>query len=140
VSTIVSSHVLPVRVYYEDTDAGGIVYHANYMKFAERARTELLRIAGYNHRQILTEYNIIFVVRHAEIDYRAPARLDDSLKVHTETTACGNSSFTLKQTVSHEDKVLAELKSVIVAINPEGRPVRLPPQLRQIFCSHMETK
>lgn len=131
---------MPIRVYYEDTDAGGIVYHANYMKFAERARTEMLRLGGHDHRQLLAEYGLIFVVRYAEVDYRAPARLDDLLEIRTETIACGNTSFTLRQAVSLGDKIIAELKSVIVAINPAGRPIRLPPQLRQIFCSHLEAK
>jgi acyl-CoA thioester hydrolase len=132
--------VWPIRIYYEDTDAGGIVYHANYLKFAERGRTELLHALGYHHRQVLAEHNLILVVRHIEIDYRAPARLGDLLEVRTEATDCGNTSFTLKQGIYRDDKLLADLKVVIVAITPEGKALRLPPQLRQIFGSHRPAK
>jgi acyl-CoA thioester hydrolase len=127
------THRFPIRIYYEDTDAGGIVYHANYLKFAERARTEYLRSKGYDHRRILAEDKFILVVRHEEIDYQAPAKLDDLLEVRTETLEWGNTSITLKQSVYRNDKLLAELKVTIVAVSPEGKAVRIPPHLRQIF-------
>lgn len=126
-------YIFPIRIYYEDTDAGGIVYHANYLKFAERGRTEYLRSLGYDHRRMLAEDNLILVVRHIEIDYRAPARLDDLLEVRTETASWGNTSIVLKQTIHRADKLLAELKVTVVAITPEGKAVRIPPHLRQIF-------
>lgn len=129
----VAPHSLPIRIYYEDTDAGGIVYHANYLKFAERGRTELLRTLGYDHQQVLAEHRLILVVRHIEIDYLAPARLDELLEVRTESAGCGNTSVNLKQAIYRGDKPLAEMKVVIVAVTPEGRAARLPPQLRQIF-------
>lgn len=130
----------PVRVYYEDTDAGGIVYHANYLKFAERGRTEYLRLLGYDHQKVRTEHNLILVVRHAEIDYHAPARLDDLLEVCTEVDNIGNTSIDLKQGVFRADRLLAALKITVVAITPDGKPLRLPPQLRQIFSSHKAAK
>jgi acyl-CoA thioester hydrolase len=120
------------RVYYEDTDAGGVVYHANYLKFAERARTELLRDAGWDRPRQEKELNIAFLVRQAEIDYRAPAKLDDLLQTTAEVLAIGNTSLTLRQVISRDDKVLAEIKIVLVAVNETGKPVRFPPQLRQI--------
>jgi acyl-CoA thioester hydrolase len=120
------------RVYYEDTDAGGVVYHANYLKFAERARTEMLREAGWDRPRQEKELGIAFFVRQAEIDYRAPARLDDLLRTTAEIVAIGNTSLTLRQVVSREDKVLVEIKIVLVAVNKDGKPVRFPPQLRQI--------
>ena len=121
------------RVYYEDTDAGGIVYHSNYFKFAERGRTEMLRELGYNHAQVREEHNIMLVVRHAEIGYHAPGKLDDWLTIDTAVSAIGNTSITMKQTVTRAGKILAEMKIVVVAITPEGRAVRIPSQLRQIF-------
>src|SRR5689334_23672771 len=78
------THVFPVRVYYEDTDAGGIVYHANYLRFAERARTEVLRDLGVPHADLVRDWKLMFVVRRAKLDYLRPARLDDSLAVVTE--------------------------------------------------------
>src|SRR5690349_2633990 len=80
------THYFPVRVYYEDTDAGGLVFHANYLLYAERARTELLRLGGVEHRRLAAELGVFFAIRRCEIDYRAPARLDDALEVETKIT------------------------------------------------------
>jgi len=132
--------VFPIRVYYEDTDAGGIVYHANYLKFAERGRTEYLRTLGYDHQKVKAEHNLILVVRHAAIDFRAPARLDDRLEVRTELEQIGNTSIDLKQDVYRDKTLLAGLKITIVAVTADGRAQRLPPQLRQIFGSQKVTK
>ena len=121
------------RVYYEDTDAGGIVYHANYLKFAERGRTEYLRKSGWDHQRLAAELKILLIVRHIEIDYRASAKLDDLLSVETSILDCGNTSLTLEQIVAKGGVILARLKVVVVAVAENGRPVRLPPQLRQIF-------
>jgi acyl-CoA thioester hydrolase len=123
----------PVRVYYEDTDAGGIVYHANYLKFAERGRTEYLRAGGWDHQRVEAELGLILIVCHIEIDYRAPSKLDDLLNVQTVVAKVGRTSLTLKQTVLRANKVLAEMEVVVVAVTPAGKPVAFPPQLRQIF-------
>jgi len=129
--------LLNVRVYYEDTDAGGVVYHANILKFAERGRTEWLRTLGYDHPRLLAEFGLIFVVRHIDVSYLLPGRLDDLLIIKTDAVEMGNTSITMKQTVLRESgistKMLAELKVTVVAMKPEGRAVRIPPQLRQIF-------
>jgi len=122
------------RVYYEDTDAGGIVYHPNFLKFAERARTEYLRSGGYDHQRVMKEFGLLLVVKHIEIDYKAPGRLDDLLEVETKILKSGNTSLTLEQVIRRDDKVLAQLKVVVVAITAEGKPKVWPPQLRQIFA------
>ncbi len=127
-------HTLPVRVYYEDTDAGGVVYHASYLRFAERGRTEFLRAAGWDHQRAARELGLLLVVRRVEADYRAPARLDDLLEVCTESPAFGNTSLAMRQTILRDGKPLAELNTVIVAMTPQGKPLRVPPQLRQIFA------
>lgn len=127
---------ISARVYYEDTDAGGIVYHANFLKFAERARTETLRAGGYDHKRVMAEFGLLLVVKHLEIDYKAPGRLDDLLTVTTQVLSTGNSSLKLEQIIKRDEQVLAILKVVIVAITPDGKPSRWPPQLRQIFGSH----
>jgi len=126
-------HHIQARVYYEDTDAGGIVYHANYLKFAERGRTEFLRALGYDHHQVKAEHNLMLVVRHAEIDYRASGKLDDLLDIATEVSEFGNSSLTMRQIVRCNDAILAEMKIVVVAVSGIGKAARIPPQLRQIF-------
>jgi acyl-CoA thioester hydrolase len=128
-----ASHSIQARVYYEDTDAGGIVYHSNYFKFAERGRTEMLRALGYDHHQVRADHNLMLVVRHAEIDWRASGKLDDLLDIKTDVVACGNTSMTMKQVISRGNTVLAEIKIVVVAVSDIGRAVRIPPQLRQIF-------
>lgn len=127
------THTIKARVYYEDTDAGGIIYHANYFRFAERGRTEYLRALGYDHHQVRADHNLMLVVRHAEIDWRASGVLDDMLDITTETVAFGNTSLTMKQVVSRAGQILAEIKIVVVAVSGVGKAVRIPPQLRQIF-------
>jgi len=127
------SHTLPIRVYYEDTDAGGIVYHASYLRFGERGRTEALRAAGYDHPRVMADFNLLLIVRHIEIDYRASGKLDDMLHLHTDIAAIGNTSITMTQTFLRGETVLAVMKVVVVGVSPAGRAVRIPPQLRQIF-------
>jgi acyl-CoA thioester hydrolase len=126
-------HTITCRVYYEDTDAGGIIYHANFLKFAERGRTEALRACGYDHHRVRDEFGLLLVVKLIEIDFKATGKLDDVLEVRTDVLAQGNTSLTMRQTILRDATVLAELKVVIVAITSDGKPSRWPPQLRQIF-------
>lgn len=126
-------HHFQVRVYYQDTDAGGVVYHANYIKFAERARTEWLREGGADYNQIYADHRILLVMRKVEIDYLVPSRLDDLIEIETNLIELGGSSMKVKQVFACKGKILAEMKAVIVAVADSGRPVRIPPQLRQIL-------
>ncbi len=125
----------PLRVYYEDTDAAGIVYHANHVKFAERARTELLRALGYDHKGVRDDFGLTLIVKAITIDYKAVAKLDDLLEVRTNLIKFGNSSFTLAQNIWRSEVMLASLDVVLVAVNAEGRPERLPPKLRELFTT-----
>ena len=125
--------IFPVRGYYEDTDAAGIVYHANHIKFAERSRTELLRALGYDHKRVADDFGLVLIVKYIEIDYRATARLDEQLEIHTSVAAFGNTSFTLIQNIFRAEKMIAGLKVTIVAINQQGRPERIPTLLRDAF-------
>ena len=95
-----SEFTLRTRVYYEDTDAAGIVYHANYLKFMERARTEWLRQIGYDQRKLATEYQLGFVVRKMDIDFIRPARLDDELDIISTVKRCGKASIVFLQSVN----------------------------------------
>ena len=97
---------LDIRVYYEDTDAGGVMYHARYLAFAERARTEALRRAGATHDELATQFGLIFVVRRAEMDYLRPARLDDVVTVTTRTVAMGGASVSLRQEFAIGERVI----------------------------------
>lgn len=96
-----SEFTLQTRVYYEDTDAAGIVYHANYLKFMERARTEWLRQLGYDQRQLAAEHELAFVVRKMAIDFIRPARLDDKLEIVSKVTRCGKASIVFLQSVNY---------------------------------------
>ncbi len=127
-------HSFELRVYYEDTDAGGIVYHASYLRFAERARTEMLREAGFEHAKLLKETGVAFAVRNLAIQYVAPARLDDLLTVTTETVSVSGARLALLQKILRGDDMLAELRLDLACINGAGRAVRLPEGVRRIFA------
>ena len=126
-----SKFVFPVRIYYEDTDAGGVVYYANYLRFAERARTEFLRYIGFgNQQEILEKDRFVFMVRHVEADYRAPAVLDDLLHITCETVEQTGATVTLLQQVVRGEDVLVEIKVKAVYVSLEKkRPIRMPKEL-----------
>lgn len=106
----------PVRVYYEDTDAGGVVYHANYICFFERARTEFLRQAGFSQATLLEE-NIAFVVKNISIDYKSPARLDDLLTIKTTIAEFKRASMVFKQQLWKENNCLSEAVVTVACVN-----------------------
>jgi len=131
-------HCYPARVYYEDTDAGGIVYHANYLKFAERGRTEALRDFGVPHVKMSALHGLFFMVRRIKVDYLAPARLDDLLVVETTTLAVGAATVDLRQDVvrprdaGEDGRLLARLELHLVCGRiSDQRPARIPPRWRE---------
>lgn len=127
-------HRHPVRVYFEDTDAGGIVYHSCYLNFAERARTEMVRELGIS-QQALLESGTAFAVRRAALDYLRPARLDDLLVVETEVRSVGGATVELDQTIRRDGDgtELVRLDVRLGYITLSGRPARLPAALRGLF-------
>ena len=125
------SHVHPVRVYYEDTDAGGVVYHASYFRFAERARTEMLRALGVAHRELIEAEGYQFVVRRCAADFRRPARLDDRLDVVTRVTALGATRVALAQDVRRDGAELVAIEVELVGLGTSGRPARMPGRLKR---------
>ena len=127
-------HHLAVRVYYEDTDFSGNVYHASYLKFFERGRTEFLRDLGIHHHE-LAEEGIAFAVRSMQIDFIAAARIDDLLTVTTSVKETGGVRLVLSQTILRDDKLLSSAEVTVVAIKTSGGPARLPPALRQKLAS-----
>ena len=127
-------HRYPVRVYYEDTDAGGVVYHATYLRFAERARTEALRDLDIPHSELLQRFTLMFVVRRVEVDYLRPARLDDRLTIITEPLEVGGASVLLRQDVQGPEGSCAVLTVRLACVKPGGgRPGRLPPRWRSVL-------
>ncbi|MDA8094360.1 MAG: tol-pal system-associated acyl-CoA thioesterase [Betaproteobacteria bacterium] len=127
---------LGVRVYYEDTDAGGVVYYANYLKFMERARTEWLRAMGLEQTRLARDHGIVFVVRSARVEYLRPARLNDWLQVSVEPTELGGSRMAFAQHVrrpreAQEDELLAHGQVTIACVHAEAfRPVKIPEAVR----------
>ena len=129
-------HTHPVRVYYEDTDAGGIVYYANYLRFAERARTELLRSVGIENGSLMTETRIAFAVRECHADYLKPAKLDDLLDVRTRVTEVSGASVRMAQDVCLDGKTLVAIKVRLACMHLDtGAPVRLPADVRSSLAT-----
>ena len=123
-------HTLPLRVYYEDTDAAGIVYHANYLKFAERGRSEMLRGLGFGHRRLGQESGVGFAVRRCSVDYIAPARLEDALTVDTTLEGVGAATLNVHQQIRRDGELLVSIDMLVACIGRDGRPRRLPSALR----------
>lgn len=121
----------PVRVYYEDTDAGGVVYYANYLRFLERARTEWLRSLGFEQAKLLRDFGVIFVVKRVAIEYLQPARFDDALTVTVQLSSMKHASLDLSQSVLREVPLI-EAQVVIACVDPTRfKPARLPAALQQ---------
>ncbi len=125
------AYALPVRVYYEDTDSGGVVYHASYIRFMERARTEWLRTFGYTGLGMMREFGMLFVVRSLKVEYLKPALLDDMLHVSATIRDVGRSRMTLHQEIRRQDELLAEGEVHLVCVTKDGfKPVAIPEVLR----------
>lgn len=125
-------HRFPIRVYYEDTDFTGNVYHAAYLHFMERARTEFLRGEGVHHSELIAQ-GLAFAVRSLNIEFEAAAHIDDELTVETRVLGVTGARLTLEQTVIRADKVLARAVLVIATIRTDGRPARMPQAIRARF-------
>jgi acyl-CoA thioester hydrolase len=121
-------HVLPVRVYFEDTDFTGLVYHANFLKFCERGRSDFIRMLGIDHRSLASPEEgqpAVFVVRRIEVDYLKPARIDEVLEVVTACADIGGATLVLSQEVRRDGAPLARLKVSVVLVSQAGKPQRL---------------
>ena len=122
------------RVYFEDTDSGGVVYHANYLKFMERARTEWLRSLGLNQIKLKQEDKVMFVVRKIDIQYKMPARFNDELLIQTDCVKTTDYSIILKQDILRNKQIVTEGKVEIVCINSDlFKPVRIPKMVKQLM-------
>ena len=137
-------HILPIRVYFEDTDAGGVVYHASYVRFCERGRTEFLRHLGTDARALIDgsdNHNpAAFVVRRMVLDFLRPARMDDLLEVEARVKELGGASVTLDQTVLCEGRRVFEAEVTVVLISVSGKPLRLTEAIREGFSKSVRAK
>lgn len=124
----------PVRVYFEDTDSGGVVYHANYLNFMERARTEWLRALGFEQTTLKSELGIIFVVHSMAIQFKSPARFNDLLEVKSQRTKLGHSSFELLQTIVRDNQVLIEAAVKLACVDATSfKPVGIPEIVKNVL-------
>ena len=122
-----------LKVYYEDTDAGGVVYYANYLKFIERARTEALVTLGFNNKKIKEDFGSLIVVKSCNIEYKISAYLEDELSIRSFVKSITKTSFFMNQFISRGEDLIAEAKVHLVFVNIEGKPVRIPDTLFQDF-------
>ncbi len=135
-----TAFVLPLRVYYEDTDAAGIVYYGNYLKFAERARTEMIRELGFENSTLMVRDGLAFAVRACGVEYLKPALLDDALEVHSCVTRIGGASLDMEQVVRRNGDAITELNVKLVCMHATGpalgKPSRIPSNIRAALESH----
>jgi acyl-CoA thioester hydrolase len=138
------THILPMRVYYEDTDAGGIVYHANYLRFAERGRTEMLRSIGIHQTALKAETGLIFAVYKGDVHYMKSAKLDDMIEVETALMELSGASIRIRQRISRvqdgtANEDLVQFNAQVVCINDDGRAARVPAALREKLEPYITT-
>ena len=122
-----------LKVYYEDTDSGGIVYYANYLKFLERARTEALVTLGFNNKKIKEDFGSLIIVKSCNIEYKRPAHLEDELNIRSFVKSITKTSFFMNQFISRGEDMIVEAKVHLVFVNNEGKPMRIPGTLFQDF-------
>ena len=125
------THHFTLRVYYEDTDLAGIVYHANYLKFIERARSEMVRAAGISQSAMKAAGGIVFAVRRMQVEFLAPAKFEDELAVETRVVALSGARLDLDQDVRRGDLVLFQARVQVVCLDAKGRATRIPADIRQ---------
>ncbi len=126
------------KIYYEDTDVGGVVYYANYLKFLERARTEALFSIGFSNKKILDIFNSLIIVKSCNIDYKKPAYLEDKLKIRSFVKSITKTSFFMNQIISRGDDTIAEAQVHLVFVDKNGKPVKIPDEIylkfKPYFC------
>ena len=122
-----------VKVYYEDTDSGGVVYYANYLKFLERVRTEALLSIGYSNKKIKNDFGAFIIVKSCNIDYKKSAFLEDQLSIRSFVKSVTKTSFFMNQFISKNDELIVEAKIHLVFVNDQGRPIKIPDILFQNF-------
>ena len=120
-----------VKVYYEDTDAGGVVYYANYLKFLERARSEAIYSLGHTNSSILEKYGILLIVKSCNIDYKKPAKFEDILEIVSEIKSFTKTSFLMKQSISRNNEIISDAEIHLVSVDKTGKPSKIPEDLKK---------
>ena len=120
-----------VKVYYEDTDVGGVVYYANYLKFLERARSEAIYSLGYTNSSILKKFEVLLIVKSCKIDYKKPAMFEDTLEILSEIKSFTKTSFLMKQIILRNNEVISDAEIHLVSVDKNGKPSKIPEELRK---------
>ena len=120
-----------VKVYYEDTDSGGVVYYANYLKFLERARSEAIYTLGFTNSGLLEKYNILLIVKSCNIEYKKPAKFEDKINIISEVISFTKTSFTMKQCILRNNELITEANVHIVIVDKNGKPSKIPEELKK---------
>jgi acyl-CoA thioester hydrolase len=132
-----------LKIYYEDTDSGGVVYYANYLKFLERARTEALFSIGFSNNKIQEQFNSLIIVKSCNIEYKKSAHLEDELTIRSFVKLITKTSFVMNQIISKEKDVIVEAQIHLVFINKEGKPVKIPEDIyskfKPFFCDSIKS-
>jgi len=115
-----------LKVYYEDTDSGGVVYYANYLKFLERARSELIYSFGLSNKKLLKEYDTLIIVKSCNIQYKKPAKLEDELEIDSKIKSFTKTSFTIDQTIKRKEEIISLAEIVLVTVDKSGKPIKIP--------------
>ena len=131
-----------LKVYYEDTDSGGVVYYANYLKFLERARTEALFSIGFSNKKVQENYNSLIIVKSCNVEYKKPAHLEDELKVRSFVKSITKTSFFMNQIITKDEEIIVEAQVHLVFVNKEGKPVKIPDEIyskfKPYFCDSIK--
>jgi acyl-CoA thioester hydrolase len=131
-----------IKVYYEDTDAGGVVYYANYLKFLERARTEALLTIGFNNKKIKDDYGALIVIKSCNIEYKKPSYLEDELKIRSFVKSVTRTSFVMFQFITKDDELIVEAKVHLVFVDKDGKPMKVPEVIfkdfKPYFCDSIK--
>ena len=132
-----------LKVYYEDTDSGGVVYYANYLKFLERARTEALFSIGFSNKKVKEQFNSLIIVKSCNIEYKKSAYLEDELNVRSFVKSITKTSFFMNQIITKKDEIIVEARIHLVFVNAQGKPVKIPDEIyskfKPYFCDTIKT-
>jgi len=132
-----------LKVYYEDTDAGGVVYYANYLKFLERARTEALQLIGYSNQKVKKDFGSLIIVKACNIEYKKPASLEDELTIRSFVKSITKTSFFMNQIITKGEETIVEAQVHLVFVNDLGKPVKIPDEIyskfKPYFCDTIKT-
>ena len=120
-----------IKIYYEDTDAGGVVYYSNYLNFLERARTEMIETVGLSNKKLLEENKTLIIVKSCNIEYESPAKLEDKITIYSSIESFSKASFVVIQNIMKDDTLIVKAKLKLVTVNQEGKPIKIPSVLEK---------